>query len=68
VEGELKKLWPLIEQTPSLEWLLLTKRYDQIRKKLARDFRMRYPNARGRHGGKPGIRLPDSRSGGVDFL
>jgi protein gp37 len=45
VEGELLKLWPLIEQTPYLEWLLLTKRYDQIRKKLPPDFLKRYPNA-----------------------
>lgn len=33
-EGQLARLWPVIEETPNLEWLLLTKRWDQIRKKL----------------------------------
>ena len=30
VERELQKLWPLIEQTDSLDWLLLTKRPERI--------------------------------------
>jgi protein gp37 len=38
VERELTKLWPIIQQTPWLRWLLLTKRYDQIRKKLPQNF------------------------------
>jgi protein gp37 len=45
VEGELVKLWPLIREMPFLQWLLLSKRYAQIRKKLPENFRADYPNA-----------------------
>jgi len=31
VEQERLKLWPLIDRTPNLEWLLLTKRWEQLR-------------------------------------
>jgi protein gp37 len=36
--GELAKLWPLIRQTPWLEWQLLTKRYDRIAASLPADW------------------------------
>jgi protein gp37 len=34
LEPERQKLWPLIEQTPNLDWLLLTKRPQNIRRML----------------------------------
>ncbi len=34
VDAEREKLWPLIEQTPNLRWLMLTKRAERIRRSL----------------------------------
>jgi protein gp37 len=41
---ELKKLWPLIRNTPSLEWQLLTKRPERILQSLPADWGEGYPN------------------------
>lgn len=37
-EAELKKLWPLIRQTPWLDWLLLTKRPENLPSRLPSDW------------------------------
>lgn len=41
---ELKKLWPLIQNTPSLEWQLLTKRPERILQSLPADWGEGYKN------------------------
>lgn len=41
---ELKKLWPLIQKTPSLEWQLLTKRPERVLQSLPPDWGEGYPN------------------------
>jgi protein gp37 len=40
----LKKLWPLIRQTPNLEWQLLTKRPERIAQSLPADWGNGYEN------------------------
>ena len=44
VATEREKLWPLIRQTPHLDYLLLTKRPERIRNDLPRDWGTGYPN------------------------
>ena len=44
VIAELKKLWPLIRQTPDLIWQLLTKRPERIAESLPDDWGSGYPN------------------------
>ncbi|WP_370458903.1 phage Gp37/Gp68 family protein [Aggregicoccus sp. 17bor-14] len=44
-EGELPKLWALIQRTPHLDWLLLTKRPARIARSLPSDWGEGYPNA-----------------------
>ena len=34
IDGERKKLWPLIEKTPNLDWHIITKRFDNVEKNL----------------------------------
>src|SRR3990167_1022295 len=41
---ELKKLWPLIRQTPWLDWQLLTKHSNRIEMSLPSDWRQGYDN------------------------
>lgn len=43
-EGALEDLWTLIRLTPSLDWLLLTKRPERIRASLPKDWGAGYPN------------------------
>ena len=43
-DEERKKLWPLIRQTPNLDWLLLTKRPERIEKLLPNDWGIGYEN------------------------
>lgn len=38
IQAELKKLWPLIKETPMLEWQLLTKRPERILQSLPSDW------------------------------
>jgi protein gp37 len=45
IDREREKLWPLIRQTPALDWLLLTKRADRIAACLPDDWCWGYPNA-----------------------
>lgn len=45
VDEERVKLWPLIRATPSLEWLLLTKRPENFARFLPPDWGEGYPNA-----------------------
>lgn len=42
--AELKKLWPLIRETPHLDWQLLTKRPHRIAGSLPADWNAGYPN------------------------
>ena len=44
IAQERKKLWPLIRQTPNLDWLLLTKRADNIIGCLPDDWGAGWPN------------------------
>jgi protein gp37 len=44
IETELAKLWPLIRNTPWLDWLLLTKRAERIEAKLPVDWNDGYSN------------------------
>jgi protein gp37 len=44
IEAELRKLWPLIRQTPWLDWQLLTKRADRIAAHLPDDWGAGYAN------------------------
>jgi len=41
---ELEKLWPLIRNTPNLDWQLLTKRPERIASSLPEDWAEGYPN------------------------
>lgn len=43
-DGQLERLWHLIRQTPNLDWLLLTKRPQNIAKMLPDDWGDGYPN------------------------
>jgi protein gp37 len=42
--GQRDRLWDLIRHTPHLDWLLLTKRANNIKKYLPADWRTGYPN------------------------
>lgn len=44
VNAERLKLWPLIKQTPNLDWLLLTKRPENVLAMLPQDWGQGYPN------------------------
>lgn len=44
IERELRKLWPLIRETPSLDWQLLTKRAERIAESLPADWGGGYAN------------------------
>jgi protein gp37 len=43
-QGQLERLWALIRRTPSLDWLLLTKRPGRIARSLPPDWGDGYPN------------------------
>lgn len=42
--GQIERLWPLIRETPHLDWLLLTKRPERIGASLPADWGDGYPN------------------------
>ncbi len=44
IQKERDRLWTLISETPSLDWLLLTKRANRIREYLPEDWGKGYPN------------------------
>jgi protein gp37 len=44
IDQERAKLWELIKQTPYLDWQILTKRADRIKKNLPEDWDNGYPN------------------------
>jgi protein gp37 len=44
VKGEREKLWPMIRETPWLDWQLLTKRPERVAENLPGDWEGGYPN------------------------
>lgn len=62
-EGQLDRLWRLIRETPSLDWMLLTKRPERIAIRLPQDWGAGYANA------WLGTTVEDSRvTGRIDVL
>lgn len=56
-EGQLERLWPMIRETPHLDWLLLTKRHGRIARNLPADWGEGYANV------WLGVTVDDRRNG-----